>query len=283
MSRFSIGFPFRRNSNIPGRSGRFRIFPLIIFAVFAIYYLTANRETVPVTGRSQLVDISVNDEVALGLSSYRSILAQSDVVTGGAEVNRIRQIGARIARVVDSKLPFEWEFNLIRSEQANAFALPGGKVAVYTGLLPIVANDDGLATVMGHEIAHAVARHGAERMTQQKLIQLGSLAVNMSVSEMSPETQRTVMAAMGLGSQFGIMLPYSRKHESEADYIGLIYLARACFNPAEAPRVWERMAKANPNNPPEFISTHPAAATRIEQFKKWLPEAQKIRAENCDR
>jgi predicted Zn-dependent protease len=275
-------FPLRRNidSDSP-RRGKFKILPLIVFALFALYYYSAHQEVVPVTGRTQLVDISVNDEMALGLSSYNNILAQSDVVKSGQELDLIRKIGQRIAKVVDHKVPYQWEFNLIRSKEANAFALPGGKVAVYTGLLPIAQNEDGLATVMGHEIAHAIARHGAERMTQQKLIQYGSLALNMSVSEMDPQAQRMIMGAMGLGSQFGLILPYSRKHETEADYIGLIYLAKACFNPKEAPLLWERMAKANKGTPPEFLSTHPAPDTRIKQFNQWMNEAVEIRNKNC--
>ena len=152
---------------------------------------------------------------------------------------------------------------------------------VYTGILPIVENDDGLATVLGHEISHAVARHGAERMAHEKLAQFAGMAVAMSMQDMEPGTQRMVYGAFGLGSRFGILLPFSREHESEADYMGLIYLARACFNPEEAPKVWERMAKHGGSRPLEFLSTHPAPETRIQQFKRWMPEALVVRKKYC--
>ena len=149
-------------------------------------------------------------------------------------------------------------------------------------ILPVAANDDGLAVIMGHEIAHAVARHGAERMAQQRLQQLGEVALSMSTSEMDMEKRRMVMGAFGLGSQFGIMLPFSRKHESEADYMGLIYVARACFNPEEAPKLWERMAEASAGRAPaEFMSTHPNPDTRIEQFNGWMEMARQERAKHC--
>lgn len=272
----------RRRSDYPNqRRGKFRIWPLIIFGLIFVYYQISYTKTVPMTGRSQLVDISMEQERALGLSSYKEMLGQVSVVPGGPEVERIRSIGKRIAAVTDSE-GYDWEFNLIRSNDANAFALPGGKVAVYTGILPVAQNDDGLAAVMGHEIAHAIARHGAERMTQNKLAQMGSLAVGMSVGDMDIQTRRMVMAAFGLGTQYGLMFPFSRKHESEADYMGLMFLARACFDPTEAPKLWERMEQVSQGKrPPEFLSTHPSPATRIQQFEQWMPEALKVRQEHC--
>ncbi len=262
------------------RKGKLRIWPLLLFGAYLIYYFASHQETVPVTGRTQLIDISRQQEIALGLSSYREILSQEDVIGSGPEVKMLRNVAKRVAAVVDAK-DMQWEFNLIRSEQANAFALPGGKVAVYTGILPITQNEDGLATVLGHEIAHAVARHGAERMAHQRLTQVGTLAVGASIGDMEVNTQRIVLGALGIGSRFGILLPYSRKHESEADYIGLIYLAKACFNPEEAPLLWERMAEANRSTPPEFMSTHPAPSTRISQFREWMPEAKRIFTAHC--
>ncbi len=163
----------------------------------------------------------------------------------------------------------------------NAFCLPGGKVAVYTGILPIVQNENGLAVVMGHEIAHAIARHGAERMAQQKLVQLGTLAVGVASADMDPRKRAAVMGALGVGAQYGILLPFSREHESEADYMGLVYVARACYDPAEAPRLWERMSASSKGAPAEFMSTHPSNATRIHQFQTWMPEAQEVRAKSC--
>ncbi len=270
-------------SGLPGQTPRrrFKAWPIILFGLYALYYYTSNSQTVEMTGRTQLVDMSREQEAALGLQSYQQILSQSEVVSSGPEVETIRKIGERLARVVDAQ-NFEWEFNLINSPQANAFALPGGKVAVYSGLLPVAANEDGLAVVMGHEIAHAIARHGAERMAQQRLQQIGSIAINMSVSDMDLTARRMVMGAFGLGSQFGLLLPFSRKHESEADYMGLLFMARACYNPEEAPKLWERMAKASSGRAPaEFMSTHPNPETRIEQFQSWMELARIERSKHC--
>ncbi len=281
--RFPMGrFPGRMGRR-GRRGGRFRLWPIALFALFGLFYFFSNSETVEITGRRQIVDISEDQEITLGLNSYNQILNQSDVVPHGREVDLVNDIGRRIASVT-GETDFPWEFNLIRSDQANAFALPGGKVAVYSGILPVAKNVDGLAVIMGHEVAHAIARHGAERMTHQKLKQWGTMAIGMAVGEMDIGTQRTVMGALGVGSQFGIMLPFSRKHESEADYIGLIYVARACFDPREAPKVWERMEKASKGDGPgEFMSTHPSPKTRIEQFKKWMPEALAEREKHCGR
>ncbi len=268
------------------RTGKLRLWPLLLFGAFFAYYYFSHQEVVPITGRSQLVDITKEQEVALGLQSFKQVLSQADVLTSGPEVDLVNSVARRLIPVV-KEADFDWDFRVIRSDQANAFALPGGKVAVYTGILPIVQNEDGLAAVLGHEIAHAVARHGAERMTQQKLTQWGTMAVSMSVGEMEPGTQRMVLGALGIGSQFGVLLPFSRKHESEADQMGLIYMSRACFNPKEAPKLWARMgahaeqASGGGGRPPEFASTHPAAETRIAQFQEWMPEALAIRAEKC--
>lgn len=261
-----------------------RLLPILLFAGFALYYYFGNQETVPVTGRSQMVDISREQASALGLQAYRQILAREQVLTSGREVEIVRKIGARLQQVVD-KTGYQWEFNVIQSPQANAFALPGGKVAIYTGILPIAKTVDGLAIIMGHEMAHAVARHGEERMAHQKLAQYGQLAVGLSIGDMDPGTQRAIMGAFGVGAQFGVLLPFSRKHESEADYIGLIYAARACFDPREAPEVWKRMqeyaASKGAGKPAEFMSTHPAPETRISDFERWMPKALQIRAEHC--
>ncbi|CAN5261018.1 M48 family metallopeptidase [soil metagenome] len=267
------------NRFVRNRRGRLRVWPLLIFGVFfAIYYFT-NQESVPVTGRTQLVDISREQEAALGLQSYQQILSQADVVRGGEVVETVRDIGRRLAAVAEDP-GFDWEFNVIDSDQVNAFALPGGKVAVYAGLLPVAGNDDALAAVMGHEIAHAIARHGAERMAHQKLAQYGSLAVGVAIGEMDIQTQRMVMGALGVGAQYGVLMPFSRKHETEADYIGLLYVARACFDPTEAPALWERMGEGGPTQA-EFLSTHPNPATRIENFREWMPEALRVREEYC--
>jgi predicted Zn-dependent protease len=271
-----------------GRSGGLRWWPIVLFTLYLGYYWISNQQEVPLTGRTQLVDLSREQESALGLQSYREILSQSAVVTAGPQVDAVRGIGGRLVEAAQAILPdvpwehFEWEFNLINSDQANAFCLPGGKVAVYTGILPITANENGLAAVMGHEIAHAIARHGAERMARQRLVQMGSIAAGMSVGEMDPSTQRTVMAAIGAGAHYGLMLPFSRDHETEADRIGLLLAAHACFDPREAPRLWERMGQAGGGQqPPEFMSTHPSHGTRIRQLEAWMPEAMEIYNAQC--
>ncbi|MEM7081253.1 MAG: M48 family metallopeptidase [Pseudomonadota bacterium] len=270
----------------PGRGISLRLVPVILFALYLAYYWIANQERVPVTNRSQLVDISQEQEMALGLQSYRDILGKSDVILNGEVVDQVREIGERLvdaARAEGLDPGFNWEFNVIRSNQANAFALPGGKVAVYTGLLPVAENADGLSAIMGHEIAHAIARHGAERMAYQKLVRLGSMVAAVVVGDMGYNAQRAVQGALGVGSQYGVLLPFSRKHETEADYIGLRLLARACFDPTEAPRLWQRMGanRGGKGTPNEFMSTHPSPATRIEQFKEWMDEAVSIRQQNC--
>jgi len=266
------------------RRGRLKLLPLVLFALYALYYVSTNQETVPLTGRTQLVDLSREQEAALGLQSYREILGSERVLRQGPQVELVRSIGARIQRAAAPEDPgFEWEFNVIESPQANAFALPGGKVAVYTGILPVTENENALAAVMGHEVAHAIARHGAERMAYQKLVQLGTVAAGVSMSDMDPETQRMVLGALGVGAQFGVLLPFSREHESEADYMGLIYLARACYDPREAPKLWQRMAQAGGGGAPaEFLSTHPSHETRIRQLEEWMPEAMRVREEYCE-
>jgi len=265
------------------RGGRVRWLPIVLFALYGLYYYASNQEVVPITGRKQLVDMSRQQEMALGLQSYRQILSRERVVPQGEIVDQVRIIGLRLAAAARPEDPgFQWEFNVIDSDQVNAFALPGGKVAVYTGIIPVAQNADGLAVVMGHEIAHAIARHGAERMAHQKLVQLGTLAAGMAFSDMDRETQNMVMGALGVGAQFGVLLPFSRSHESEADHMGLIFVARACFNPREAPKLWERMGQASQGTPAEFMSTHPSHSTRIRQFREWMPEALQIRAESCN-
>ncbi len=272
MPRYSVG----------GRRRHIVWLPIVLFALYFGYTWLFSREEVPLTGRTQIVDVSRGEEAALGLESYQEILSQAQVVQSGEIVDQVREIGRRLAAAAAPEDPgFEWEFNVIASDQVNAFCLPGGKVAVYTGIVPVAQSVDGLAIVMGHEIAHAIARHGAERITQQRLVQMGTLAAGAALSEMDAQTQRAVMGALGVGAQYGILLPFSREHESEADYMGLIYAARGCFDPTEAPKLWERMGAAGGGAPAEFASTHPSHATRIRQFEEWMPEALEIRQQNC--
>ncbi|MEQ9366438.1 MAG: M48 family metallopeptidase [Leptospirales bacterium] len=261
--------------------GRFKWIGVLLILCYAGFFYISNRQSVPLTGRSQIVDLSREEETALGVQSYREILSESEVVQSGPAVEQIRRIGRRLAKVSEDP-GFRWEFNLIRSNQANAFALPGGKVAIFSGILPVAANEDGLAVIMGHEIAHAIARHGAERMAHQELTQMAGVAADLGMSDMSLTQRRTVMGVLGAGARYGIMLPFSRDHESEADYMGLIFVARACYDPREAPKVWERMGKlSGGGTPSEFMSTHPSSATRIRQFHQWMDEALRIRDEHC--
>ena len=195
----------------------------------------------------------------------------------------VKQVGAKIQGAVEKYFAdngmskhlegYVWEFNLIESDQANAWCMPGGKVAFYTGILPICQDDTGVAVVMGHEIAHAIAEHGGERMSQEMALQMGGMALSEAVKTKPQETQALFMTAFAVGAQFGAMLPFSRKHESEADHMGLIFMAMAGYDPREAPKFWERMSAGSGGAPPEFMSTHPSDETRIRQLYDRMPEA----------
>ena len=265
------------------RRGGFRWQIMLLFAVGAGVYYLMNQETVPLTGRKQLRTMEHSQEMALGLQSYQQILSDSRVVSPNEPVvQAVQQIGERLKRAAAPEDPgFEWAFNVIDSDQANAFALPGGYTAIYTGLIPIAENENGIAVIMGHEIGHALAHHGAERMAQQNMQRIVGAGVSLGAGGMDLGAQRAVMGIFGGVSQYGYALPFSRKHESEADYIGLVLVARACYDPREAPRLWERMGANAGANPPEFQSTHPAPETRVADFEKWMPEAIAIYNQNC--
>lgn len=230
--------------------------------------------TVPLTGRRAFNVIPDSQASSLGAETYRNTLAGAKLITGGPEYEQVLRVGRAIAAVCDEK-SFAWEFNLIDDPKTvNAWCLPGGKVAVYTGILPICGNEAALAIVMGHEIAHAVARHGSERMSQALAFQLGGVALDVALREKSQETRQIFGAAYGIGGQVGVLLPFSRTHESEADRMGLTYAARAGYDPREAPRFWERMDRlGGGDRPPQFLSTHPSPSTRVRDLEKWMPEA----------
>jgi predicted Zn-dependent protease len=188
----------------------------------------------------------------------------------------VQDVGKRIAAVADDP-GFDWQFTLIQSTEVNAWCLPGGKVAVYSGILAVTQDEAGLAVVMAHEIGHAVAQHGAERMLQEQLTQVGLTAVSSTLGGLSPQSQGALLALFGAGAQFGVLLPFSRDMESEADHIGLIYMARAGFDPANAVALWQRMeARDKGSQVPEYVSDHPSDATRIKNLEKWMPEAEKV-------
>ena len=280
------------------RRGNFRWWVLILFGLYAGWYWFSNQQEAAFTGRTQLIDSSVEQEATLGLQAYREILSQSQVVTTGTLPNQVREIATRLVKVgpqVEAELAaargskpsiqwnaFNWDVNVIESDQANAFCLPGGKIAVYTGIIPIAQNQDALAAIMGHEIAHALLRHSGERMAQQKLVQLGSMAAGVAVGDMEPQQQRAIMAVMGAGAQYGVLLPFSRDHESEADEVGLMLAAAACYDPREAVGLWERMGQATGGQaPPEFMSTHPSGSTRIQHLQSLMPKALELRKAYC--
>ena len=278
------------------RRGGLRIWVLIAFAAYAAYYWFSNRSVDPLTGQAVVIDksISPEQEKALGLQAYQQVLEQERPLPPDAEASQqvtsiAQRLIAKIPPVSDAlaaehglqashiEKSFDWKVTVLQSDQVNAFCLPGGKMAVYTGLLPVAQNANAMAVVMGHEIAHALLRHGAQRMTRGKLEQLGQMAG--AASGMDAGTMQTVMQAYGYGSA----LPYARSQETQADELGLMLAAAACFDPREAVPLWERMDKnAGGGAPPEFASTHPSAGTRIQQLDALMPKAMDYRAKFCE-
>jgi metalloendopeptidase OMA1, mitochondrial len=232
--------------------------------------------TVPETGRRQLNLLSPGQEMELGLTAFDQMKQEMPISKDPAANDLVQTVGQRISAVAD--LPgAQWEFFVFESEQANAFCLPGGKVGIYTGILPITLNEAGLATVIGHEVAHAVARHGAERVSEALLLQTGGGILGASLSGSDPAVQTAAATAYGLGTALGRELPHSRRQESEADYIGLLYMARAGYDPEEAVRFWERFAEVNRHSggaTPWFLRTHPLDEDRIARLESWMPEAK---------
>jgi len=230
-------------------------------------------ETVPISGRSQLVLIPEGTEVKMGLTSYQEIIGKSKLSTDARANEQLARVGRRIADAT-GRTDYQWEFKVIEDPQVNAFCLPGGKVAVYTGILPVAHDDAGLAAVVGHEVSHAIARHGGERMSQQLAVQGISLAAAETLlSGRDPALVQLASAALGGLGNVGVLLPYSRLQESEADHLGLVYMAKAGYDPHAARDLWTRMAAANSSRPVELLSTHPLPETRITQIEGWIPEA----------
>ncbi|MDJ0922840.1 MAG: M48 family metallopeptidase [Henriciella sp.] len=298
--------------------GRFGIIIIGLIGL-AVYYFS-NQETNPYSGKSEFNTISIDKASQLGAQSYVQMLQQEggNVLcsrsartcdAGSREVvETVREIGERL-RVAAIEMEedylaagynftpvareFDWTFNVIASEQPNAFCLPGGYVAVYTGILDVAGNMDGrvdlsdlddvdkLAVIMGHEIGHALAHHGAKRMSNSQLVQMGTLAVGVGLGDMSGAQQQMVHQALGMAAQGGLMA-FSRSHETEADKIGLELLVRACYDPREAPELWERMGQlGGGQRPPEWMSTHPASETRAENFRQWMPAAVEMYEQRC--
>ena len=251
-----------------------------VFIVLTILILAAC-STVPLTGRRQLSLIPSSQMLSMSFQQYDQVKEESKVVTNTEQAAMIQRVGAKISKATEQFLKqkgiqetFEWEFILIEDDQTvNAWCMPGGKVAFYTGILPYTKTEAGAAVVMGHEIAHAVANHGNERMSQSLVVEMGGLTLAKALEQKPEGTQNLWMSAFGLGTQLGVMLPFSRKHEYEADRIGLSLMAMAGYNPQEAVDFWSRMAESGGAKSPEFMSTHPSDENRIAQLKNLLPEA----------
>lgn len=259
---------------------------IITFLLSATIFVACS--TNPITHRSQLKLVSEPELQSMATQQYQQFLSQNRVVSASADrdAEMVRRVGQRVANAItkyykdnglgDALSGYQWEFNLVNNNEANAWCMPGGKVVVYTGLLPITQNEAALAMVLGHEIAHAVLQHGNERMSQGLVQQLGGVALSVALANQPAQTQNLFLSAYGAGSQVGVLLPFSRKQELEADRYGMIWGAMAGYNPREAINLWKRMeAKAGNSAPPEFLSTHPSSGNRISQLQKYLPEALK--------
>lgn len=238
----------------------------------------------PETGRKQLNLVPPDELIKLGAEQYQKYLDTSEVVSGTQDAQLVSKVGNDIKDAVENFFKdnpkilngYQWEFNLIKDSALNAFAMPGGKVAVFTGILPVTQNDAGLAFVMGHEIAHSVANHANERLSQLLLAEFGAVVLSEALHKQPEKTRQLAMAAYGLGAQVGILLPYSRIQESEADHLGLIFMAMAGYDPNQSLGFMQRLMEAQQGQkPPEFLSTHPAEQNRIDNIKKEIPEAMK--------
>lgn len=253
--------------------------PALMPLLLALWSCSTN----PYTDRWQLQMLPQSYLNQLGAQSYLQIKSDPKVTLSRdpKEIEPVQRVAKRIIEVAkhskyaETANTFEWEVNVIKDDKTlNAWALPGGKIAVYTGIFPVAKNEAGLAAIMGHEVVHALAGHGGERMSQGLMAQILMTGAAVAVeSSAGPGSGQAIMQALGVGAQVGILLPFSRKHESEADYIGLLLAAQAGYDPQEAVRVWERMAQAGGNQPAEFLSTHPSHGTRIKQLQEWMPEA----------
>lgn len=259
--------------NVPSSAGL--LLAGLVTTVSALL-LVSGCTSVPVTGRRQLLVMSEAEENQMGLTAYQQVLEEEPLTKQDKVTELVRRVGNRIAAVAN-RPDFEWDFNVIESPTQNAFCLPGGKVAVYTGILPVCQTEAGLAVVMSHEIGHAIARHGGERMTHQTVQNSVKKGVEMLVKDKKDTTKNIVLTAYGAGAQYGAILPYSRKHELEADEIGVMLMAKAGYDPSEAPEFWDRFSSAKEGAAPmEFLSTHPSDARRSSALREKLPEAMNL-------
>lgn len=260
------------------KSAAFKVTPIII-AVFSIvvYFWQSEDFTNPVTGREYNVGLEPEQEEQLGMQGFTEVLSKSRRVESGPQFEMVQRVAKRLINVARDDAPdFEWYVALVDENQINAFCLPGGKIVIYTGILGVAQSEAGLATVMGHEIAHAIARHGAERVFDQGATEMAMQGVQGSISGMDPAAQQKLLGLLGAGAKFGVLLPFSRSHELEADEMGLYYMAEAGYDPREASKFWQRMSQAGGGKPPEFMSTHPSDSNRIAQIEKLLPKAMEL-------
>jgi predicted Zn-dependent protease len=258
-----------------------------VFTVLIIACLLVGCVINKITGRNQLSLVSESELQLMATSQYKTFLAENKVLDPGSskDAAMVDRIGLRITKAITKYFESEgkgsvldgyvWEFNTVESKEVNAWCMPGGKVVVYTGILPVTQSETALAVVMGHEIAHAIGKHGNERMSQALVQQMGGMALEVAVAKKPKETQDIFMTSYGIGSQVGAMLPWSRQQETEADQYGLIFTAMAGYDPQEAIPFWQRMSEMSKGSPPEFLSTHPSDETRIRKLKKFMPEALK--------
>jgi predicted Zn-dependent protease len=248
---------------------------LLAGVVVAFIYFHAERQSTPVTHRTQRVALSDEQQMQLGAQDYAQTLAeeQANIVSSGEQYEMVNRVAKRIEAVASLDKPrFEWEVTLIRSKQVNAYALPGGKIVVYTSILPLTRNDAGLATVLGHEVSHATAEHGAERLQRERMTDVAAAILAGGVA-FTPQQYVHVKVLLGAAST-ALSLPWSRDQESEADHIGLVYMARAGYQPREAVSFWQRMNRASKHDRPEILSDHPSDVHRIQRLRGWLPEAE---------
>jgi len=258
------------------------------FVVLAL--LVAGCAKVPITGRSQLNLIPQSEMLSMSATQYTDFLKTNPESNDAAGKAQVVKVGTNIQHAVQSYMDskglgdkikdFHWEFHLVENKEVNAWCMPGGKVVVYTGILPVTKTETGLAVVLGHEIGHAIAQHGNERMSQGLVTQMGGMALGAALHNHPAQTQQLWMSAFGAGAQYGALLPFSRLQESEADRIGLTLMAMAGYDPNEATQFWERMAATGGEKPPELMSTHPSDQRRIDDLKKEIPEAMKYYKKN---
>lgn len=266
----------------PSRVSRVFQWPLLGVLLGSLFFVGC--ATNPYTGRSQLLMVSADEMNQMGASQYDQMLSDPQVVLSrdAREIDPVTRVAARIieaakrSKYAEAAKSFDWEVTVIKDDKTkNAWALPGGKIAVYTGIFPMAKDEAGLAAIIGHEVIHALAQHGGERMSQNVVAQTGLTVSNigMAILGVDPALNQAAMQVMGAGIKAGILLPFSREHESEADYVGILLAADAGYDPREAVHIWERMAATSGEAPPEFLSTHPAHETRIADLKGWMPEA----------